>query len=355
AQRHAETDAELAVGGLLEAEEQVEACPDVGVPAEDVRDAERDAGPAELAAGDVDARADSLAAEKAVLRAWGGWLGTSLGVHREGEKDRCEDKDLGHHVHVHLVLGDGYHGHAACHEKCYGGRLMDPTLREKREQVLTRLRSIGSALVAYSGGVDSALLLALAVEALGDQAVAFTALSPAVPEDELEGAGAVARQRGARHVETRSGELEDPRYAANPVNRCFFCKTELYSIAAAHATALGLRAVVSGTNADELADYRPGLQAASDHHVLQPLAEAGLTKSEIRVLSRDLGLPTWDKPQQPCLSSRIPYGTEVTQERLAQLGRSEMALRALGLREFRVRYHGEIARIEVAEAEFDRL
>ncbi|HEY4883989.1 MAG TPA: ATP-dependent sacrificial sulfur transferase LarE [Myxococcales bacterium] len=232
---------------------------------------------------------------------------------------------------------------------------MNPALREKREQVVARLRSVGSALVAYSGGVDSALLLALAVEALGDRAVAFTALSPAVPEDELEGARAVARLLGAKHVEKRSGELEDPRYAANPVNRCYFCKTELYSLATAQAASLGLQAVVSGTNADELADYRPGLQAASEHRVMQPLAEAGLSKAEIRALSREMGLPTWDKPQQPCLSSRIPYGTEVTPERLAQLARSEMALRALGLREFRVRYHGEIARIEVAEAEFDQL
>jgi uncharacterized protein len=229
------------------------------------------------------------------------------------------------------------------------------SIREKRQQVTARLQGLQSALVAYSGGVDSALLLALAVEALGDRAVAFTALSPAVPADELEGARGVARQLGARHVEKRSRELEDPRYAANPVNRCYFCKTELYSLAAAEAAALGLQAVVSGTNADELADYRPGLQAASEHEVVQPLAEAGLTKSEIRALSREMGLPTWDKPQQPCLSSRIPYGTEVTPERLAQLARSEMALRALGLREFRVRYHGEIARVEAGEGDFELL
>ncbi|HTO99154.1 MAG TPA: ATP-dependent sacrificial sulfur transferase LarE, partial [Myxococcales bacterium] len=199
------------------------------------------------------------------------------------------------------------------------------------------------------------LLLALAREALGEGAVAFTAVSAALPADELEGARAVARSLGARHLEERSAELEDPRYASNPINRCYFCKTELYTLARARASELGLRAVVSGTNADELTDYRPGLQAASEHEVVQPLAEAGLTKAEIRTLSRELGLPTWDKPQQPCLSSRIPYGIEVTPERLAQLGRSEMALRALGLREFRVRYHGEIARIEAGEGDFDRL
>ena len=225
----------------------------------------------------------------------------------------------------------------------------------KREAVVSRLRELGSALVAYSGGVDSSLLLALAIEALGEKAVAFTALSPAIASDELEGARSLAKILGVRHVEKRSGELEDPRYAKNPVNRCYFCKTELYGLAEAEAKALGLSWVVSGTNADELADYRPGLKAADEHRIVQPLAEAGLTKAEIRELSRELGLPTWDKPQQPCLSSRIPYGTEVTAERLDQLARSEMALRALGLREFRVRYHGEIARIEVAEAELAKL
>ena len=229
------------------------------------------------------------------------------------------------------------------------------SLDAKRDQVIARLRSLGSVLVAYSGGVDSALLLALAIDALGERAVAFTALSAAVPPDELEGARVVAQHLGARHIEKASAELEDPRYASNPVNRCYFCKTELYTLATAEARALGLAAVVSGTNADELADYRPGLQAASEHEVVQPLAEAALTKAEIRELSRDLKLPTWDKPQQPCLSSRIPYGTEVTPERLAQLAESEMALRKLGLREFRVRYHGEIARIEAGEADFDRL
>lgn len=227
--------------------------------------------------------------------------------------------------------------------------------RAKGSRAVERIRGLGSALVAYSGGVDSALLLSLALEALGERAIAFTAVSPAVAPDELEGARSVARQIGANHVERRSGELDDPRYAANPTDRCYFCKTELYGLALVEARARGLAAVLSGTNADELGDYRPGLQAAAEHAVVQPLAEAGLTKAEVRLLSRERGLTTWEKPQQPCLSSRIPYGTPVTAERLQQLARSEMALRALGLREFRVRYHGEVARIEVGEAELAAL
>ncbi|HZX65258.1 MAG TPA: ATP-dependent sacrificial sulfur transferase LarE [Myxococcales bacterium] len=233
---------------------------------------------------------------------------------------------------------------------------VDLTLARSKEDVARqRLRSLGSVLVAYSGGVDSSYLLWLAREVLGNRAMAFTALSAAVPADELAAARDLARALGAEHVEKSSAEIDDPRYVRNASDRCYFCKTELYELASRHARASGIAAVVSGTNADDLLDYRPGLAAASEHEVVHPLAEAKLSKAEIRLLSRAAGLPTWDKPQQPCLASRIPYGTEVTRERLAQLARAEMALRALGLREFRVRFHGEIARIEVAEGELSRL
>jgi len=232
----------------------------------------------------------------------------------------------------------------------------DLTLALEKERVAReRLRSLASVLVAYSGGVDSSYLLWLARDVLGDGAVAFTALSAAVPADELEGARQLARALGAKHVERSSAEIDDPRYVRNEGDRCYFCKTELYTLAARYAEANAIAAVVSGTNADDLLDYRPGLTAASEHQIVHPLAEAKLSKAEIRALSRAAGLPTWDKPQQPCLASRIPYGTEVTRERLEQLARAEMALRALGLREFRVRFHGEIARIEIADAELSCL
>jgi pyridinium-3,5-biscarboxylic acid mononucleotide sulfurtransferase len=227
--------------------------------------------------------------------------------------------------------------------------------RKKQEAALLRLRSLGSVLVAYSGGVDSSYVLWLAREALGEGALAFTALSAAVPQDELEGARELARLLGARHIEKRSAEIDDPRYARNGSDRCYFCKTELYALAQDEARRLGVAAVVSGTNADDLLDYRPGLAAAAEKGIVHPLAEAALSKAEIRALSRAAGLPTWDKPAQPCLASRIPYGTEVTRDRLEQLARAEMALRRLGLRDFRVRYHGELARIEVADADLARL
>lgn len=227
--------------------------------------------------------------------------------------------------------------------------------RERVDRLRTSLRELGSALVAFSGGVDSALVLKLALEALGPRAVALTAISASVAEDEAQEARALAEKLGATHVVIDSHELDDPRYTANPSNRCYFCKTELYSLTEAHRARLGLAVVLDGFNADDKKDHRPGHQAAREHRVRSPLAEAGLTKAEVRAWSQRLGLPTWDKPQMACLASRLPYGTQVTVERLKQIGAAEKAVRALGFSNFRVRWHQDLARLEVAADELPRL
>ena len=215
----------------------------------------------------------------------------------------------------------------------------------KLELVQQQLRDYGSVLVAYSGGVDSAFLLKVAVDTLGPERVlAVTATSESLVIEELEDAKALARQIGAPHILVATSELQNPNYASNPVNRCYFCKGELFQMLANVAAERGLKHVIYGANYDDLSDHRPGQLAAGEAGAQSPLQQAGLTKAEIRALSQAAGLPTWDKPSAPCLSSRIPYGQRVTAEKLRQIGDAERVLHSLGYRECRVRHHETIAR-----------
>jgi len=216
------------------------------------------------------------------------------------------------------------------------------------------LSGLQSVLVAYSGGVDSAYLAWAATAALGDRALCVTAESPSYPEHHRQLAVQVAEVAGLRHEFIHTDELERPDYRANPANRCYFCKQELYTHLTALARARGFAAVVDGNNADDRGDYRPGRQAAREFGVRSPLDEAGLRKAEIRELSRRAGLPTWDEPASACLSSRIPYHSEVTGEKLRRIEQAEQVLRDLGFRVCRVRHHDAVARLEIARDEMAR-
>jgi uncharacterized protein len=211
-----------------------------------------------------------------------------------------------------------------------------------------------SVLIAFSGGVDSAYLAIAAHDVLGDRALAVTADSPSYPDTHRQLALSIARDFGFQHEIIRTAELERPEYRANPANRCYYCKDELYSHLAAIARERGVDVVIDGNNADDRGDYRPGRQAAREHGVRSPLDEADLTKDDIRELARQAGLDSWNEPASACLSSRIPYGSEVTDARLRQIERAEQVLRDLGFRIFRVRHHDTVARLEIAKSEMPR-
>ncbi len=230
----------------------------------------------------------------------------------------------------------------------------DPMLAARLDDVEAILRDLRSVLVAYSGGVDSSLLARLAHDVLGPRAIACIAVSPSLASDELEAAVAVAGSIGIRLVRVETHEVELEAYARNPVNRCYVCRGVVFEALAAVAAAEGIDAIVYGENADDAADYRPGARAAVQAGVRAPLAEAGLTKADVRALARVLGLPTWEKPAAPCLSTRIPYGERVTVEKLRQIEAAERVVRGLGFRESRVRHHGEIARVEVSPDQLAR-
>ena len=225
-------------------------------------------------------------------------------------------------------------------------------LQQKLRELQALIGACGSALVAYSGGVDSSLVMAVAHHELGERALACIGVSPSYPAREMRDAVKLAEQLGVPYRLVNTEEYLDADYAANPANRCYFCKSELHDQLKRIAAAEGWQVVLDGNNASDLGDYRPGMDAARERGVRSPLIEAGLTKADVRDLARHLGLPVWDKPAMACLSSRVPHGTPITPQLLRQIEAAEDVLVELGFQQFRVRHHGEIARIELPPAEF---
>jgi pyridinium-3,5-biscarboxylic acid mononucleotide sulfurtransferase len=218
---------------------------------------------------------------------------------------------------------------------------------QKLDQLRSFFAPLDRALIAYSGGIDSTLVAKVAFDVLGDRALAITAQSPSLLPEDLEDARVQALGIGIAHRVVETHEMENPNYTSNPINRCYFCKSELHDTLKPLALSMDYPYVIDGVNADDLQDYRPGIQAAKERGARSPLAEVGISKFEVREISRYLELPWWDKPSQPCLSSRFPYGEEITADKLQRVGRAELYLRRLGWRELRVRSAGDVARIEV--------
>ena len=231
----------------------------------------------------------------------------------------------------------------------------DKTLLQKRSDLVNILEQMRSVIVAYSGGVDSAFLAAVANEALGRKALSVTAVSPSLAPSELDEATDLANRIGLNFMTIETNEIDRPDYQANNPDRCFFCKDELYTHLVRFAEEESFDSIVNGTNVDDLGDFRPGIEAAKQYGVRSPLVEAELTKDDIRALSRDMDLPTWDKPAQACLSSRIPYGTTVTVEALTKIAKAEQFLRSKGFKQLRVRHHETIARIEIEPSDFSAI